>query len=964
MHLTFRRAAVAAAALLVAPITLSSSAALAADVPATLPPLTMGRTTVGWSGPGGLSLAVDGVPVVRRSTLYLVKPGWSGTLLDQTKVVPVVSGWKDAPGGGKTATVTLESPDARCDYTLAVSADGAAVTVDMAYRLKKDVPAVIEYGAAYLSGPVLQGAKVAAPSGAGLTIPVAGALPTLPQEQRRLLSPFTDLRFDTRLGGLGITYTGDSPKPVLFDARRDSAGWATEYPVFWMGIGSPEQPVSFADGVRHATFRFSISPPAPSGGALSAWTSVPLDRVPAGRVTAYRDAYVPVYASTPLVLPRPKQMEVAPAQRAFRLTNKTRLIVRDGATAEDRRGATLLRDEIRARYGLTLPIIEAKAAKDGRNAIMLGEPDRTSGQMTRAMTGLPPAKPEGYTVTVSPESVLVAGRDAAGTLWGAQTVIQLLAADAAGPLVRPVVIHDWPTLALRGVHLFHGRNALPFHQKLIDRVLARYKMNALFLQAEQAKWDTDPLVAPDWGGSKADLKAEVAYAKQRGMTVYPLVQGYGHMEWLFSRERNREFAEDPQTPYAVNFSNPAAVSYLTRFVDEADATFGAPGFHVGLDEIDMRGRFPYRSKPKTKPELIVDAARYWHKHLRARGKEMWMWADMAISRHDAAPSWGSDMTPEETAFIRAGIPKDVVMVDWQYSPRSSYPSLKKLKDAGFTKLVAATWYDQQGNQNFSKAAADIGALGAMITTWAGYESKEDVLNGPERRQFVSMIVAADYFWNGGEGPAPEKLPYDPTEVFARQWAGADPAANRVRPGYTMGLGAASNRPLPDWLGYGAENGPAALPVGKTVRLADGGRYQFGNGVALLAGKLNPAGQTFPPSLPVPLGEPAREVRLLLAASHPATMGTKIGAVTVKRTDGTTDTVDLVYGKNIAALTDARSLDGAVTAWRGSTGAGEPALLRSVRWEARGDTAPAASVTVTSADTEAAPALFAVTGLTR
>jgi hypothetical protein len=32
-----------------------------------------------------------------------------------------------------------------------------------------------------------------------------------------------------------------------------------------------------------------------------------------------------------------------------------------------------------------------------------------------------------------------------------------------------------------------------------------------------------------------------------------------------------------------------------------------------------------------------------------------------------------------------------------------------------------------------------------------------------------MVLAAEYFWNGGEGPTPDKLPYDPQRVFIEQW---------------------------------------------------------------------------------------------------------------------------------------------------------------------------------------------------
>jgi hexosaminidase len=377
--------------------------------------------------------------------------------------------------------------------------------------------------------------------------------------------------------------------------------------------------------------------------------------------------------------------------------------------------------------------------------------------------------PEKYVLHVASDKITITASAEKGWLWGVQTLLQLIKEDSEdhwlGFHIPCCQIEDWPTLSVRAVHLFHGQNALDFHSKLIERVFSPFKLNAIFIQCEQLKWDFDPSVAPSWGGSKADIKAEIALAKKHGITVYPLIQSYGHMEWLFSKPQNKQFAEDPATPYAVNITNPKAVKYLEGFCKEADTLFNAPGFHAGLDEVTMRGKFPLKSAPRTFSDLFISNTKYWNTLWKSRKKQMWMWADMAMHPSEVKPSFGTAPTPADAQKLREGLPKDIVMVDWQYGAHSTFPSLKKLQDAGFTKLVAATWFNPKSIQNFSKAAAEVGALGAMQTTWCGYESKEEVLDGEHRKQFVAMILAAEYFWNGGDGPAHDKLPYDPNQVF-------------------------------------------------------------------------------------------------------------------------------------------------------------------------------------------------------
>jgi hexosaminidase len=388
-------------------------------------------------------------------------------------------------------------------------------------------------------------------------------------------------------------------------------------------------------------------------------------------------------------------------------------------------------------------------------------PNTVASKQTKIAYKKQQGKSEGYRIKISETKIEIAYSDTAGKGWALQTLKQL---EAQGEFPCGE-IEDWPSLSVRAVHLFHGQNALAFHTKLIERLFGPFKLNAIFLQCEQLKWDFDPSVAPSWGGNKADVKAEIALAKAHGITVYPLIQSYGHMEWLFGKTQNKQFAEDPATPYAVNITNPKAVKYLEGFCKEADALFKAPGFHAGLDEVTMRGKFPLRSAPRTFSDLFISNTKHWNTLWKSRKKQMWMWADMAMHPSEVKPSFGTAPTVADAQKLREGLPKDVVMVDWQYGAHSTFPSLQKLKDAGFTKLVAATWFNPKNIQNFSRAAAEVGALGAMQTTWCGYESKESVIEGEHRKQFVAMILAAEYFWNGGSGPAPDKLPYDPNQVF-------------------------------------------------------------------------------------------------------------------------------------------------------------------------------------------------------
>jgi hypothetical protein len=70
----------------------------------------------------------------------------------------------------------------------------------------------------------------------------------------------------------------------------------------------------------------------------------------------------------------------------FRITPATRIVVADGATAQDKQGAELLRREIKTRFNLDVPLVRARDAsvRQGVNVIAIGDGERNT-VLTRAL---------------------------------------------------------------------------------------------------------------------------------------------------------------------------------------------------------------------------------------------------------------------------------------------------------------------------------------------------------------------------------------------------------------------------------------------------------------------------------------------------------------------------------------------------------------------------------------------------
>src|SRR5690349_809088 len=160
---------------------------------------------------------------------------------------------------------------------------------------------------------------------------------------------------------------------------------------------------------------------------------------------------------------------------------------------------------------------------------------------------------EGYALSTAPGAVVIAGGSPAGVFYGRQTLRQLTFQGAGG---REIV--DAPRFRWRGVMLDVARHFMPVPDVLrfID-LAAFHKLNVLHLHltddqgwrfevpgwprlTEVGAWRTESMRGSrvhelydgtPHGGfyTEADLRAIVAYAAERHITVVPEVDMPGHM---------------------------------------------------------------------------------------------------------------------------------------------------------------------------------------------------------------------------------------------------------------------------------------------------------------------------------------------------------------------------------------------------------------------------------------------------
>jgi len=310
----------------------------------------------------------------------------------------------------------------------------------------------------------------------------------------------------------------------------------------------------------------------------------------------------------------PMPISAVPAEGAYALTEKSRLLVDPGNDELAAIGCRLA-EQLRPATGYALPVIAHRLVRGAGDLLLtLGAKDVALGN-------------EGYELLVAPEYVRVAAPSPAGAFWGVQTLRQLLPATVERPEPQPgpwtipaMVVRDRPRFPWRGFMLDVARHFFGVEEvKRVIDLLAAYKMNVLHLHlTDDQGWRIEIRSWPrltEVGGSSAvgggdggfytqEQYAElVAYAQARYVTVVPEIEMPGHTGAALAAYAALNADGKARAPYAgtgVGHSSLALDKKITyRFVEDviheiAGLTPG-PYLHIGGDEAFLTDPEGYRS---------------------------------------------------------------------------------------------------------------------------------------------------------------------------------------------------------------------------------------------------------------------------------------------------------------------------------------------------------------------------------
>ena len=394
---------------------------------------------------------------------------------------------------------------------------------------------------------------------------------------------------------------------------------------------------------------------------------------------------------------------------------------------------------------------------------------------------------ETYALIITAEEAVLYGTTERARIYAAVTLKQLC--DHEGIFTGR--IEDTPDCAFRGYRGYlPGRNSFQLFYDMVD-FLSYYKYNYLSLEIGGAmEYKRHPEINEVWkeytkethrysGRTKEiqngygwcknsihtdngegdvltqdEVRSLVAYAKSRGLTVYPEVPTLSHCDYLcMAHPEIREREEDDQYPDTYCPNHPDTYPLVFDVLEEIIDVFHPELVNIGHDEYYSMALCP-RCKDKKPHDIFADDVKKIHGWLKERGIRTAMWGEKLLptvtdkgrtygGAGNAATHWpGEKIYIPETYYCQYLLPRDILMFNWYYSfgLQSDFTYHTHGYDMIFGNMSAS-------NVRYWRERRKFGAKGGSCSNWGSYHPEYMQRNN----QYYQLIFSSFALWSDTYG---------------------------------------------------------------------------------------------------------------------------------------------------------------------------------------------------------------------
>lgn len=279
--------------------------------------------------------------------------------------------------------------------------------------------------------------------------------------------------------------------------------------------------------------------------------------------------------------------------------------------------------------------------------------------------------------------------------------------------------HDF---AVKGFHLdLRIQVMTPDALKAFANELAEFGLNTIVMEWEGSyPFEKHATISNKYSYTRKEVKDFIQHCEDLGISVIPLQQSLGHVEYILRNPRYSMLKEDKKDisqlcPMQV-LGNKALFTDL--FTDLAEM-HNSDYIHIGGDETYLLGHCELckaKVEKEGKSKLFVDHMKMISQIVIDLGKKPVMWADIILKYPEAA----------------AELPKETIFVDWNYGWKiNHFGDIPNLQDLGFTFWGAPAirshpdnWYVTDWTTHFKNQkefipyARNANYEGMIMTSWS------------------------------------------------------------------------------------------------------------------------------------------------------------------------------------------------------------------------------------------------------
>ncbi|MBL8025802.1 MAG: family 20 glycosylhydrolase [Fibrobacteres bacterium] len=359
---------------------------------------------------------------------------------------------------------------------------------------------------------------------------------------------------------------------------------------------------------------------------------------------------------------------------------------------------------------------------------------------------------EGYLLECTKTGITVTSSTAAGAFYGICTLMELLT--IYGTTIPCCRIEDAPQFKRRGVYFDCSRGKVPklsTLKSLID-LLASWKTNELQIYIENVfTFKKHPAIGKGFDPfTPGDIKELQDYCNERFINFVPSLASFGHMEKILMLPGYSKLGELPghrnmAGGTTLNPSHPGSIKLVEDLFAEFVPLFKATDFNVCGDEPWELGKGASKKAAAKRGvgtvylDFIIKIRELCFKH----NKRMNLWSDIVLNHPEIIPD----------------IPKDIVMLNWQYDMAYKERRLQRsneITDAGLPLVCCPgtnSWQSHGTRFNmatevvsqFAKRGRELNAEGFMNTDWGDSGHRNTLAIS-----LCSFAHGASHAWNTAE----------------------------------------------------------------------------------------------------------------------------------------------------------------------------------------------------------------------